>query len=189
MQRQYRNKHSNCDLGVGDAYYNQGSVGGADGPVYEEILSNRNSDAQHYEVGDFDVDEVYNNSVGTGVFNSMRAAVAAGGSRYGGGSLSGGSVSSRSQQQQLQKQQQQQQSLAQQRSARRCTADDDDDDEDEEEDEEATAAEQLHDSVCDEDEEDESDLEDDAHGLPPQSDERMRRLMAMQDEDFKRRFQ
>nr|B4P3A0.1 RecName: Full=Latrophilin Cirl [Drosophila yakuba] len=189
MQRQYRNKHSNCDLGMGDAYYNQGSVGGADGgPVYEEILSNRNSDVQHYEVGDFDVDEVYNNSVGTGVFNNMRAAVAAGGSRYGGGSLSGGSVSSRSQQQQLKKQQQQQ-SLAQQRSARRCTADDDDDEE-EEEDEEATAAEQLHDSVCDEDEEeDESDLEDDAHGLPPQSDERMRRLMAMQDEDFKRRFQ
>ncbi|XP_032572161.1 latrophilin Cirl isoform X3 [Drosophila sechellia] len=189
MQRQYRNKHSNCDLGMGDAYYNQGSVGGADGgPVYEEILSNRNSDVQHYEVGDFDVDEVYNNSVGTGVFNNMRAAVAAGGSRYGGGSLSGGSVSSRSQQQQLKKQQQQQ-SLAQQRSVRRCTADDDDD-EDEEEDEEATAAEQLHDSVCDEDEEeDESDLEHDAHGLPPQSDERMRRLMAMQDEDFKRRFQ
>ncbi|XP_017126372.1 latrophilin Cirl isoform X1 [Drosophila elegans] len=194
MQRQYRNKHSNCDLGMGDAYYNQGGADG--GPVYEEILSNRNSDVQHYEVGDFDVDEVYNNSVGTGVFNNMRAAVAAGGSRYGGGSLSGGSVSSRSQQQQqqqqLQKQQQQQQSLAQQRSARRCTADDDDDedDDDEEEDEEATAAEQLHDSVCDEDEEeDESDLEDDAHGLPPQSDERMRRLMAMQDEDFKRRFQ
>ncbi|XP_017066101.1 latrophilin Cirl [Drosophila eugracilis] len=191
MQRQFRNKHSNCDLGMGDAYYNQGSVGGADsGPVYEEILSNRNSDVQHYEVGDFDVDEVYNNSVGTGVFNNMRAAVAAGGSRYGGGSLSGGSVSSRSQQQQLQKQQQQQQQLAQQRSARRCTADDDDDDEDEEEDEEATAAEQLHGNICDEDEdEDESDLEDDAHGLPPQSDERMRRLMAMQDEDFKRRFQ
>jgi len=40
---------ADCDLGVGDAYYNQGSVGGADGPVYEEILSNRNSDAQHYE--------------------------------------------------------------------------------------------------------------------------------------------
>nr|Q292N4.2 RecName: Full=Latrophilin Cirl [Drosophila pseudoobscura pseudoobscura] len=179
MQRQYRNKHSNCDLG--DAYYNQGSVGGADGgPVYEEILSNRNSDAQHYEVGDFDVDEVYNNSVGTGVFNNMRAAVAAGGSRYG-GSLSGGSVSSRNQQQQ-------QHSLAQPISARRCTADEDDDED--EDDEETTAAEQLHDGVCDEEEEDEeSDMEDDSHGLPPQSAERMRRLMALQDEDFKRRFQ
>ncbi|KAH8285331.1 hypothetical protein KR054_007772, partial [Drosophila jambulina] len=197
MQRQLRNKHSNCDLGMNDAYYNQGSVGGADaGPVYEEILSNRNSDVQHYEVGDFDVDEVYNNSVGTGVFNNMRAAVAAGGSRYGGGSLSGGSVSSRSQQQQqqlqkhLQQQQQQQQSLAQQRSGRRCTADDDDDDDDdEEEDEEATAAEQLHGRYCDEEEEEESDLEDDPHGLPPQSVERMERLMAIQDEEFKRRFQ
>ncbi|KAH8401316.1 hypothetical protein KR009_004485, partial [Drosophila setifemur] len=191
MQRQFRNKSSNCDLGIGDAYYNQGT---ADGPVYEEILSNRNSDsAQHYEVGDFDVDEVYNNSVGTGVFNNMRAAMAAGGgSRYGGGSLSGGSVSSRSQQhqQQLQKQQQQQQQQQQLRATRRCTADDDDDDDDEEDDEEATAAEQLHDSICDEDEdEEESDLDDDAHRLPPQSDERMRRLMAMQDEDFKRRFQ
>ncbi|XP_041449113.1 LOW QUALITY PROTEIN: latrophilin Cirl [Drosophila obscura] len=180
IQRQYRNKHSNCDLG--DAYYNQGSVGGADGgPVYEEILSNRNSDAQNYEVGDFDVDEVYNNSVGTGVFNNMRAAVAAGGSRYG-GSLSGGSVSSRNQQQQ------QQQSLAQPISKRRCTADEDDDED--EDDEETTAAEQLHDGACDEEEEDdESDMEDDAHGLPPQSAERMRRLMALQDEDFKRRFQ
>lgn len=191
MQRQFRNKTSNCDLAMGgDTYHNQGSEGGADVcPVYEEILSNRNSDVQHYEVGDIDVDEVYNNSVGTGVFNSMRAAITAGGSRYGGGSLSGGSVSSRSQQQQLQKQQKQQQQQ-QQRSVRRCTADDDDDD-DEEEDDEATAAEQLHDSVCDDDdeEEEESDLDDDAHKLPPQSDERMRRLMAMQDEDFKRRFQ
>ncbi|KAH8277783.1 hypothetical protein KR018_007310, partial [Drosophila ironensis] len=180
MQRQFRNKTSNCDLGMGDAYYNQGSVGAADGPVYEEILSNRNSDVQHYEVGDFDVDEVYNNSVGTGVFNNMRAAMAAGGSRYGGGSLSGGSISSRSQQQQLQKQQQ--------RTARRCTADDDDDDDEEDEDEEATAAEQLHDRVCDDDdeEEEESDLDDDSRRLPPQSDERMHRLM--EDEDFKRRF-
>ncbi|BFG04257.1 latrophilin Cirl [Drosophila madeirensis] len=179
MQRQYRNKHSNCDLG--DAYYNQGSVGGVDGgPVYEEILSNRNSDAQHYEVGDFDVDEVYNNSVGTGVFNNMRAAVATGGSRYG-GSLSGGSVSSRNQQQQ--------QPLAQPIPARRCAADEDDDEE--EDDEETTAAEQLHDGACDEEEEedDESDMEDDSHGLPPQSAERMRRLMALQDADFKRRFQ
>ncbi|XP_068146030.1 latrophilin Cirl [Drosophila tropicalis] len=209
MQRQYRNKHSNCDLGMGDAYYNQGSAGAAaaagagggssaDGPVYEEILSNRNSDVQHYEVGDFDVDEVYNNSVGTGVFNNMRAAVAASGNRGGGGyagSLSGGSVSSRNQQLQQQQLQHQQQ-LAQQRSARRCAADndDDDDDEEEEDDEEPTAGQQLQDNVCDEEEEeedDESDMDDMemAHGLPPQSDERMRRLMALQDEDFQRRFQ
>ncbi|EDW02098.1 GH20083 [Drosophila grimshawi] len=205
QRQQYRNKHSNCDLsqGIGlgmnmgmgqglggDAYYNQGGGGssngggvGGDGPVYEEILSNRNSDAQHYEVGDFDVDEVYNNSVGTGVFNSMRAAVAAGGSRYGGGSLSGGSVTSRNQQQQLQAKQKQ--------PPRRCAADDDDDDDDDDDeyDDEVTAAEQLHDSVCD-DEDNESDMDDDdTHGLPPQSDERMRRLMALQDEDFKRRFQ
>nr|B4KMZ1.1 RecName: Full=Latrophilin Cirl [Drosophila mojavensis] len=199
QRQQYRNKHSNCDLsqgmglginmgmGHGDAYYNQGgsSNGGGDagGPVYEEILSNRNSDVQHYEVGDFDVDEVYNNSVGTGVFNNMRAAVAAGGSRYGGGSLSGGSVTSRSQQQQ-------QQQLKQKQPPRRCAADDDDDDDDDDDeyDDEVTAAEQLHDSVCD-DEDNESDIDDDTHGLPPQSDERMRRLMALQDEDFKRRFQ
>ncbi|XP_064543940.1 latrophilin Cirl [Drosophila montana] len=193
QRQQYRNKHSNCDLSqgmglgkgmgmvLGDAYYNQGgsSNGGGDGgPVYEEILSNRNSDGQHYEVGDFDVDEVYNNSVGTGVFNSMRAAVAAGGNRYCGGSLSGGSVTSRNQQQQ-QKQKQ---------PPRRCVADDDDDDDDDEYDDEVTAAEQLHDSVCD-DEDNDSDIDDDTHGLPPQSDERMRRLMALQDEDFKRRFQ
>ncbi|KAH8370773.1 hypothetical protein KR093_004911, partial [Drosophila rubida] len=196
QQQQYRNKHSNCDLsqqnmglgmtmgmgmGMGDAYYNQGGDGG---PVYEEILSNRNSDAQHYEVGDFDVDEVYNNSVGTGVFNNMRAAVVAGGSRYG-GSLSGGSVSSRNKQQQQQQVHQQHQ---QKQPARRCAADDDDDDDDDEYDDEVTAADQLHDSVCD-DEDNESDLDDDTHGLPPQSDERMRRLMALQDEDFKRRFQ
>ncbi|KAH8399355.1 hypothetical protein KR215_008228, partial [Drosophila sulfurigaster] len=197
QQQQYRNKHSNCDLsqqnmglgmtmgmGMGDAYYNQGGDGG---PVYEEILSNRNSDAQHYEVGDFDVDEVYNNSVGTGVFNNMRAAVVAGGNRYGGGSLSGGSVSSRNKQQQHQHQQHLQQQQ-QKQPARRCAADDDDDDDDDEYDDEVTAADQLHDSVCD-DEDNESDLDDDTHGLPPQSDERMRRLMALQDEDFKRRFQ
>ncbi|KAM8713113.1 hypothetical protein ACLKA7_013431 [Drosophila subpalustris] len=201
QRQQYRNKHSNCDLsqnmglgmtmGMGDAYYNQGSNGGGGvdgGPVYEEILSNRNSDAQHYEVGDFDVDEVYNNSVGTGVFNNMRAAVAAGGSRYG-GSLSGGSVSSRNKHQQQQQQQQQQQ-LQHKQPPRRCAADDDDDDDDDDDeyDDEVTAAEQLHDSVCD-DEDNESDIDDDTHGLPPQSDERMRRLMALQDEDFKRRFQ
>ncbi|XP_017837235.1 latrophilin Cirl isoform X1 [Drosophila busckii] len=199
QRQQFRNKHSNCDLsqgmglGLGDAYYNQSGGGGSNadgGPVYEEILSNRNSDAQHYEVGDFDVDEVYNNSVGTGVFNSMRAAVAAGGSRYGGGSLSGGSVSSRSQQQQQQQLQQQQQKR-QQLNTRRCAADEDDDDDDDEDDDdndeyEGAAEQQLHDSVCDDDE---SDLDDDTQGLPPQSDERMRRLMALQDEDFKRRFQ
>ncbi|XP_030381870.1 latrophilin Cirl [Scaptodrosophila lebanonensis] len=175
QQRHYRNKHSNCDLsqGIGggsDAYYNQGSADG--GPVYEEILSNRNSDVQHYEMNDFDVDEVYNNSVGTGVFNNMRATVAASGSRYG-GSVSGGSVSSRNQP-----------LPQQQRNGRRCTADEDDDNEDDDEDDETAEDMQDNDSVCDE-----SDMDDDSHGLPPQSDERMRRLMALQDKDFQRRFQ
>lgn len=64
QQRFYRNKHSNCDFtneydtgsgsrGGSESYYNQGSLSG-DGPVYEEILSNRNSDVPHYEVEDED---------------------------------------------------------------------------------------------------------------------------------------
>lgn len=133
-QRFYRNKHSNCDLtndydgtgrGGNEQYYNQGSFTG-DGPVYEEILSNRNSDVQHYDIGDDDDDVAHD------LVNRHRN-----------------------------------------RNHRRLPEGD-------------------NESICDEDDDDEDDEddddEDDAISMP-QSDERMRRLMAMQDEDFQRRFQ
>ncbi|XP_037949530.1 latrophilin Cirl-like isoform X2 [Teleopsis dalmanni] len=127
-QRFIKGKHSNCDLNkdydsgrVSETYYNQSSISG-DGPVYEEILSNRNSDVQHYDI---DGDDDYEGP-GTERLHMQNN-------------------------------------------------DDYEDDEDE--------------SMCDEDndEDDNSMHMNDAMSLQ-HSDERMRRLLVLQDEDFQRRF-
>ncbi|XP_036334438.1 latrophilin Cirl isoform X2 [Rhagoletis pomonella] len=179
-QRYYRNKHSNCDLSHeeydpsgragSEQYYNQNSIGGGDGPVYEEILSNRNSDVQHYDMDlnmyghhdddDDDDDEVNccDSESGSAMrrqqrqqqlrqrhhYEAARNGVlgGAGSSGNGGGSRYGHAESGAS-----------------------SDEDDDDDNEDDGEDESAQR-----------------------RGLP-QGDERMRRLIAMQDEEFQRRFQ
>lgn len=181
QQRYYRNKHSNCDLNQPDkfdltrgsggngseTYYNQGSLAGDNGPVYEEILSNRTSDVQHYNVDDLIPHDYEDERV-------MQAAY------------------------QRQQQQQQQRMLnryphngAGAAAASKKTV--------------AGVVKRPHDYVddfegheaespyTDEEEDEDDDIEPDDEcsddHLPPQSDERMRRLMAMQDADFQRRFQ
>lgn len=184
QQRYYRNKHSNCDLNQpdkfdltrggngGETYYNQGSLASDNGPVYEEILSNRTSDVQHYNVDDLIPHDYEDERV-------MQAAY------------------------QRQQQQQQQRKLnrypqngvggiaastaaatpiagvAATRSHPHGYVDDF----------EGHEAESPYTDDEDEDDDEEPDDECSDDHLPPQSDERMRRLMAMQDADFQRRFQ
>ncbi|XP_053965619.1 latrophilin Cirl isoform X2 [Anastrepha ludens] len=177
-QRYYRNKHSNCDLSHeeydpsgragSEQYYNQNSMGGGDGPVYEEILSNRNSDVQHYDmdlnvygVEDDDDDDEVNGCVNDESSSAMRRQhrqqqlrqrhhyeAARNGVIGGGGGVGGGGNGSGSRYGHAE-----------------SGASSDEDDDDDEEDEGAQR-----------------------HGLP-QGDERMRRLIALQDEEFQRRFQ
>lgn len=172
--RYYRNKHSNCDLsqqqvaGGGETYYNQGSLSADNGPVYEEILSNRSSDVQHYNIDDMLPAATTANTHPQQQhldFEDERAMQAA----Y------------QRQQQRLMQQQEPSAryhmqngnghyAVGQQDQESPYSDDDDDDD------------------VDDCEREDDED-EDGSEHLPPQSDERMRRLMAMQDADFQRRFQ
>lgn len=176
QQRYYRNKHSNCDLnqpnnfdmqrvgggGVGggsanDTYYNQGSLAGDNGPVYEEILSNRTSDVQHYNVDDMLPQHDYEDERAMQeVYQQQQRML----KRYhphngvvGGGRVTGGH--------------EYMDAFEGQGMESPYSDDDDEDDEDGDRD----------DIVINDDH------------LPPQSDERMRRLMAMQDADFQRRFQ
>ncbi|XP_046810690.1 latrophilin Cirl [Lucilia cuprina] len=189
QQRYYRNKHSNCDLnqpmsgggGGAETYYNQGSLASDNGPVYEEILSNRTSDVQHYNVDDLlpqhhDYEDEramqlayqrqqqqhhqqqqrlmkqrYNHNGGGGIVSGPPT----------GGVMLPGKMPSRSHHDYVD-------DFEGHEAESPYT--DDEDDEEEEEDEEP------------------DDEGSDDH-LPPQSDERMRRLMAMQDADFQRRFQ
>uniref|UniRef100_W8ANH2 Latrophilin Cirl n=1 Tax=Ceratitis capitata TaxID=7213 RepID=W8ANH2_CERCA len=183
-QRYYRNKRSNCDLSHeeydpsgragSEQYYNQNSMGG-DGPVYEEILSNRNSDVQHYEMDlnmygvadddDDDEDErraCNDDELENERSSAMRRALrqqhlrqrhhyeAARNGVIGGGGVGNNGGGSR---------------YGHAESGASSEEDDDDDDEEEAECESAQR-----------------------RGLP-QGDERMRRLIAMQDEEFQRRFQ
>ncbi|XP_037893195.1 latrophilin Cirl isoform X1 [Glossina fuscipes] len=180
QQRYYnRNKHSNCDLnqppqdyerrsiggsgsGGGEAYYNQGSLASDNGPVYEEILSNRSSDVQHYNVDDMLPHDYEDERTIQTAFQRQQT--------------------------------QQQQHRIMNRNGR-------------------GGARSLHEYVgdyegrngnspysdeddndMDDDDDDEDNVEDDndddgMQHMPPQSDERMRRLMAIQDADFQRRFQ
>uniref|UniRef100_A0A1B0G2T9 Latrophilin Cirl n=1 Tax=Glossina morsitans morsitans TaxID=37546 RepID=A0A1B0G2T9_GLOMM len=179
QQRYYnRNKHSNCDLnqppqdyerrsiggsgsGGGEGYYNQGSLASDNGPVYEEILSNRSSDVQHYNVDDM-LPHDYEDE------RTIQTAF------------------QRQQTQQPQHRLMHRNGRGGARSLHEYVGDyegrngnspySDEDDND-----------------MDDDDDDEDNVEDDnddgMQHMPPQSDERMRRLMAIQDADFQRRFQ
>lgn len=170
QQRYYRNKHSNCDLNqpdnfdlhrvgggvvatnAGETYYNQGSLAGDNGPVYEEILSNRTSDVQHYNVDDMLPHDYEDERVMQAVYQRQQQQKKIM-NRYpsnNGGRIAGGH--------------------------------------DYVDDFDAHAAESPY-SDDDEDDDDRDDDECSDDHLPAQSDERMRRLMAMQDADFQRRFQ
>ncbi|XP_014085243.2 latrophilin Cirl [Bactrocera oleae] len=181
-QRYYRNKHSNCDLSHeeydpsgragSEQYYNQNSMGG-DGPVYEEILSNRNSDVQHYEMDlnmygrdnddvDEDDDDDDVNDCDDEVVNNSR-----------GGGAGGGSSSAMRRQQLRQRHHYE--------AARNGVV---------------GAGVGISGSryghaesgASSEEDDDDDDGSAQRRGLP-QGDERMRRLIALQDEEFQRRFQ
>uniref|UniRef100_A0A1I8QC19 Latrophilin Cirl n=1 Tax=Stomoxys calcitrans TaxID=35570 RepID=A0A1I8QC19_STOCA len=176
--RYYRNKHSNCDLSQQDnfdlhrvggggganaseTYYNQGSLAGDNGPVYEEILSNRTSDVQHYNVDDM-LPQQHD-------YEDERAMQVV----Y-----------------QRQQQQQQQKKMLN-RYPPQCSGRVPGSSHDYVDDFEGHAAESQSPYSDDDDDDEEDDDRDDCSDdhLPAQSDERMRRLMAMQDADFQRRFQ
>ncbi|KAM7341474.1 calcium-independent receptor for alpha-latrotoxin isoform 1-T2 [Cochliomyia hominivorax] len=183
QQRYYRNKHSNCDLnqpdkfdltrgggggsvGGGETYYNQGSLASDNGPVYEEILSNRTSDVQHYNVDDM-LPHDYEDERAMQLAYQRQQQQRMMKNRYqhngvGGGVMGGGLPMMPG-------------------SMHRPHHDYVDDFEGHEAESPYTDDE--------DDEDDEPDDEGSDDHLPPQSDERMRRLMAMQDADFQRRFQ
>ncbi|XP_073816287.1 latrophilin Cirl-like [Musca autumnalis] len=192
QQRYYRNKHSNCDLnqpdnfdmhrvvgdgsgggvdhpsgagGGGETYYNQGSLCGDNGPVYEEILSNRTSDVQHYNVDDMLPQHDYEDERAMQALYQRQQQKKLM-NRYPPHSSNGMVVGSGG-------------------IGRMATSHDYVDDF------EAPVSGESPYSDPDDDDDDEDDRDDDCSDdqLPPQSDERMRRLMAMQDADFQRRFQ
>ncbi|XP_065370309.1 latrophilin Cirl isoform X1 [Calliphora vicina] len=197
QQRYYRNKHSNCDLnqpdkfdltrgvggggggvgvGVGgETYYNQGSLASDNGPVYEEILSNRTSDVQHYNVDDLLPHHDYEDErVMQAVYQRQQQQQRMLKNRYphnGGGGKGGVAVGIVGG------------PVIMPGKVQRPQHDYVDDFEGHE------AESPYTDDEDDEEEEEEPDDEGSDDHLPPQSDERMRRLMAMQDADFQRRFQ
>ncbi|XP_067626392.1 latrophilin Cirl isoform X2 [Eurosta solidaginis] len=177
-QRYYRNKHSNCDLSHeeydpsgragSEQYYNQNSMGAGsgDGPVYEEILSNRNSDVQHY---DMDLN-VYRDN-GDDDVNAVNCC--------NGDDDDDGASAIRKRQQQLRQRHHYEAarngSIGCGSNSRYAHAESGASSEEEEGDE-------------GDDDDDEGEATAQRRGLP-QGDERMRRLIAMQDEEFQRRFQ
>lgn len=186
QQRYYRNKHSNCDLnqpdkfdlargvgggGGGETYYNQGSMASDNGPVYEEILSNRTSDVQHYNVDDM-LPHDYEDERAMQLAYQRQQQQRMMKNRYahngggGGGSMGGAGVNVGMIPGSMHRPTHHEYVDDFEGHEAESPYTDDEDDEDEEPDDEGS----------------------DDH-LPPQSDERMRRLMAMQDADFQRRFQ
>ena len=187
QQRYYRNKHSNCDLNqpdkydlnrsgtggaAGETYYNQGSLASDNGPVYEEILSNRTSDVQHYNVDDMLPHDYEDERAMQLAYQRQQQQQRMLKNRYphngiGGGSGGVGVIGASMLTGNMHRPLHDYVDDFEGHEAESPYTDDEDEEEDEEE----------------------PDDEGSDDHLPPQSDERMRRLMAMQDADFQRRFQ